>query len=220
MRRESEEELLKFDLVREIIRIESVRSRMLSDDIGYLRLSQFKKRTDIEAEEAIRKLLSEGAKRLVLDLRNNGGGLMDVAVNVSSFFLNDGIVVETRGRIDKSNEVYNVNQTGFKTRIPLVVLINEGSASAAEIVAGALMDRDRAITIGKTSFGKGSVQTLFSLTDGSGIFVTIAKYFTPSGREIDHVGLPPTIEIDGEMDRDHSKDVQLQRAIEEILKDI
>jgi len=220
MRRESEEELLKFDLVREIIKIESVRSKMLSNDVGYLRLTQFKKNTDVEAEKAIKDLISEGATKLVLDLRNNGGGLMDVAVNISSFFLYDGKVVETRGRFEKANEVYNVNHRGFKTKMPLIVLINEGSASAAEIVAGALMDRDRAITIGKTSFGKGSVQTLFSLTDGSGIFVTIAKYFTPSGRTIDHVGLAPTIEVDGEMDRDHSKDVQLQRAIEEILKDI
>ena len=220
MRRENEEELLKFDLVREIIRIEAVRNEMLSDNIGYLRLSQFKKRADIEAEEAIRELISKGAENLILDLRNNGGGLIDVAINISSFFLDDGKIVETRGRMGKANEVYNANPNGFKTKMPLIVLINEGSASASEIVAGALMDRDRAITIGKTSFGKGSVQTLFNLTDGSGIFVTIAKYFTPSGQVIDQVGLTPTIEVDGEMERDRSKDMQLQRAIEEISKDI
>jgi carboxyl-terminal processing protease len=218
MRRESEEELLRFDLVREIIKIESVKSKMLSNDIGYLRLTQFKKRTDVDTEEALKNLISEGAERLILDIRNNGGGLLDVAINVSSFFLYDGMVVETKGRMEKSNEVYKVNTTGFKTKIPMIVLINEGSASASEIVAGALMDRNRAITIGKTSFGKGSVQTLFNLTDGSGIFVTIAKYFTPSGRVIDHIGLPPTIEVDGEMQKDHSKDNQLQRAIEELLK--
>ncbi|MCL2767572.1 MAG: S41 family peptidase [Synergistaceae bacterium] len=218
MRRESEDDLLKFDLVREIIKIESVKNEMLSDNIGYLRLTQFKKRTDIEAEEAIKELIGKGAEKLILDLRNNGGGLIDVAVNISSFFLSDGKIVETKGRMDRANEVYNANLTGFKTKIPLVVLINEGSASASEIVAGALMDRNRAVTIGKKSFGKGSVQLLFNLTDGSGIFVTIAKYFTPSGRVIDHVGLPPTIEVDGDMDKDRSKDKQLQRAIEEISK--
>ena len=218
MKRDNEEELLKFDLVREIIKIESVRSEMLSNDIGYLRLTQFKKNTDEEAEQAIKNLINEGADRLILDIRNNGGGLLDVAVNISSFFINDGKIVETKGRMEKANEVYQAKTTGFKTRIPLVVLINEGSASASEIVAGALMDRNRAITIGKTSFGKGSVQTLFNLTDGSGIYVTIAKYYTPSGRVIDHVGLQPTIEVEGEIQKDHNEDMQLQRAIEEILK--
>ena len=218
MRRDGEDEILKFDLIREIIKIESVRSKMLSDDIGYLRLTQFKKRTDTEAEEAIQALINDGAKKLILDLRNNGGGLIDVAVNISSIFLNDGIVVETKGRKERANEVYEVNPDSYKTDIPLVVLINEGSASASEIVAGALMDRGRAITIGKTTFGKGSVQALFNLTDGSGIFVTIAKYFTPSGRVIDHIGLPPTVEVDGEMQKEQSEDLQLLRAIEEILK--
>ncbi|MCL1941660.1 MAG: S41 family peptidase, partial [Synergistaceae bacterium] len=200
------------------IKIESVKNEMLSENIGYLRLTQFKKRTDIEAEEALRELIGKGAEKLILDLRNNGGGLIDVAVNISSFFLDDGKVVETKGRMERANEVYNANPRGFKTKIPLIVLMNEGSASASEIVAGALMDRGRAVTIGKTSFGKGSVQTLFNLTDGSGVFVTIAKYFTPSGKVIDHVGLTPTIEVDGDMEKDHSKDTQLQRAIEEISK--
>jgi carboxyl-terminal processing protease len=218
MKRDGEDELLKFDLVREIIKIESVRSKMLSNDIGYLRLTQFKKKTDEEAEEAIKNLINEGADRLILDVRNNGGGLLDVAVNISSFFLYDGKIVETKGRMEKANEVYLANPRGFKTKMPLIVLINEGSASASEIVAGALMDRNRAITIGKTSFGKGSVQTLFNLTDGSGVYVTIAKYYTPSGRVIDNVGLEPTIEVDGEIQKDHNEDKQLLRAMEEILK--
>ena len=220
MRRESEDELLKFDLTREIIKIESVKSKILSDDIGYLRLTQFKKRTDTEAEQAIKELIIQGARKLILDLRNNGGGLIDVAVSISSFFLDDGVIVETKGRTDRANEIYEANPTGFKTKIPLIILINEGSASASEIVAGALMDRNRAVTIGKTSFGKGSVQALFNLTDGSGIFVTIAKYYTPSGRVIDHIGLPPTFEVDGEIQKDQSKDKQLQRAIEEFTKNI
>ena len=218
MRRENEDDLLKFDLIREIITIQAVRKEMLSDNIGYLRMNQFNKRADIEAEEAIKELINQGAERLILDLRNNGGGLINVAVNISSFFLNDGKIVETRGRFERANEVYHANPTGFKTEIPLVVLINEGSASASEIVAGSLMDRGRAITVGKNSFGKASVQTLFNLTDGSAIFVTIARYYTPSGQAIDRVGLTPTIEIDGSMERDRSEDMQLQRAIEEISK--
>jgi carboxyl-terminal processing protease len=104
------------------------------------------------------------------------------------------------------------------TDMPMVVLINEGSASASEIVAGALADRDRAMTIGKKSFGKGSVQTLFNLTDGSGIYVTIARYHTPSGKVIDHVGLPPSIEVEGQVEKDYVKDAQLQRAIAELKK--
>jgi len=218
IRRENEEELLKFDLVREIIKIKSVRFEMLSDDIGYLRLSQFKQKTDEEAEQALKDMMNKGAKGMILDLRNNGGGLLNVCVNVSSLFLEGGLVVGTRGRVEKSNEEYNADPSRYLTDMPMVVLINEGSASASEIVAGALSDRKRAVTVGKKSFGKGSVQTLFNLTDGSGIYVTIARYHTPSGKVIDHVGLTPTIEVEGQLDRDRVKDAQLQRAISELKK--
>ncbi len=218
VRREGEDELLKFDLTREIIKIKSVRYEMLSDDIGYLRLSQFKQKTDVEAEEALKDMMNKGAKGLILDLRNNGGGLLNVCINVSSMFLKGGPVVGTRGRVEKSNEEYTADPDRFLTDMPMVVLINEGSASASEIVAGALSDRGRAITVGKKSFGKGSVQTLFNLTDGSGIYVTIARYHTPSGKIIDHVGLTPTVEVEGQLDRDHVKDAQLQRAISELKK--
>lgn len=218
VRREGEEELLKFDLTREIIKIKSVRYEMLSDDIGYLRLTQFKQKTDVEAAEAVKDMMNKGAKGLILDLRNNGGGLLNVCVNVSSMFLKGGPVVGTRGRVEKSNEEYTADPDKFLTDMPMVVLINEGSASASEIVAGALSDRGRAITVGKKSFGKGSVQTLFNLTDGSGIYVTIARYHTPSGKIIDHVGLTPTVEVEGQLDRDHVKDAQLQRAISELKK--
>ena len=202
VRRDGEEELLKFELTREIIKIKSVRYEMLSDDVGYLRLTQFKQKTDEEAREAMKDLIRQGAKGLVLDLRNNGGGLLDVSVKIAGMFLKGGPVVETRGRAERANERYAANPALFLTAMPIAVLINGGSASASEIVAGALQDRDRAVLVGEKSFGKGSVQTLFPLTDGSGLYVTIARYHTPSGRVIDHVGLTPAIEVKGEPDKD------------------
>ena len=220
VRREGEDELLKFELTRKIIKLKSVRYEMLSDDIGYLKLTQFKQKTDDEARDALKDMMEQGARGLVLDLRNNGGGLLDASVKISSMFLSRGLVVETRGRAEKSNEKYHVDPTLHVTDMPMVVLINGGSASASEIVAGALMDQGRASLVGEKSFGKGSVQTLFPLTDGSGLYVTIARYYTPSGRVIDHVGLTPTIEVKGDPDRDMTKDAQLQRAISEVKKSI
>ena len=218
IRRDGEEELLKFELTREIIKIKSVRYEMLSNDIGYLRLTQFKQKTDEEARDALKEMIRKGARGLVLDLRNNGGGLLDVSVKICGMFLKGGPVVETRGRSEKANEKYSADPALFLTSMPVVVLINGGSASASEIVAGALLDRERATLVGEKSFGKGSVQTLFPLTDGSGLYVTIARYHTPSGRVIDHVGLTPTIEVKGEPEKDKAKDAQLQRAIAEVRK--
>ncbi|MBQ7577516.1 MAG: S41 family peptidase [Synergistaceae bacterium] len=218
VRREGEEELLSFEITREEIKLKSVRSQMLSDDIGYLKLTQFKQKSDDEARAALRDLIKQGAKSLILDLRNNGGGLLDASVKIASFFLRDGLVVETKGRSDRFDEQYSVIKRLFITDMPMIVLINEGSASASEILAGALNDRGRAKLVGQKSFGKGSVQTLFPLTDGSGVYVTIARYYTPSGKVIDHVGLSPDIEVKGEPNRDITKDEQLQRAITEIKK--
>ncbi|MBQ7562192.1 MAG: S41 family peptidase [Synergistaceae bacterium] len=218
VRREGEEELLSFEITREEIKLKSVRSQMLSDDIGYLKLTQFKQKSDDEARTALRDLIKQGARALILDLRNNGGGLLDVCVKIASFFLRDGLIVETRGRSDRFDEKYNAIRNLHITNMPMIVLINEGSASASEILAGALNDRGRAKLIGQKSFGKGSVQTLFPLTDGSGVYITIARYYTPSGKVIDHVGLSPDIEVKGEPDRDITKDEQLQRAITEIKK--
>ena len=220
VRREGEEELLSFEITREIINLKSVRYEMLSDDIGYLRLTQFKHNTDTEARNGVREMMKKGMKALILDLRNNGGGLLDVSVKIVSMFLRNGLVVETKGRSERANEQYFVEKSNFLTSAPMIVLINGGSASASEIVAGALNDRGRAKLIGEKSFGKGSVQTLFPLTDGSGVYVTIARYYTPSGKVIDHVGLSPDIEVKGEFSRNVSEDVQLQRAIEEVKKEI
>ena len=218
VRREGEDELLSFEITREIIKLKSARNEMLSDDIGYLKLTQFKHNTHEEARSAIREMLKQGMRALILDLRNNGGGLLDASVKIVSMFVKSGLVVETKGRSERSNEKYYVDKSQYLTDMPMVVLINSGSASASEIVAGALSDRKRAKLIGEKSFGKGSVQTLFPLTDGSGVYVTIARYYTPSGKVIDHVGLSPDIEVKGEPDRVISKDVQLQRAITEIKK--
>ena len=220
VRREGEDELLSFEITREIIKLKSVRSQMLSDDIGYVKLTQFKHKTDDEAKTALRDLIKQGARALILDLRNNGGGLLDASVKISSFFLKDGLVVETKGRSERANEKYYVDKKAFVTNMPMIVMINGGSASASEIVAGALNDRGRAKLLGEKSFGKGSVQTLFPLTDGSGVYVTIARYYTPSGKVIDHVGLTPDIEDKGEPDRDVNKDVQLLAAMDEIKKEM
>ena len=218
VRREGQDELLEFTITREIIKLHSVRYDMLSDDIGYLRLTQFKHGTADESRNAVRDMIRKGMRALILDLRNNGGGLLDASVKIASMFLREGLIVETKGRSERSNEKYYANKNYYVTNMPMTVLINGGSASASEIVAGALNDRGRAKLIGEKSFGKGSVQTLFPLTDGSGVYVTIARYYTPSGKVIDHVGLSPDIEVKGEPDRDKSKDKQLQRAIEEVKK--
>ena len=218
VRREGEEELLSFEITREIIQLHSVRHEMLSDDIGYLKLTQFKHSTNDEARSAVKEMLRQGMRALILDLRNNGGGLLDASVKISSMFLRDGMVVETKGRAERFNERYNVDKALYLTNMPMVVLINGGSASASEIVAGALNDRGRAKLIGEKSFGKGSVLTLFPLTDGSGVYVTIARYYTPSGKVIDHVGLSPDIEVKGEPNKDKEKDEQLQRAMTELKK--
>lgn len=215
VRRENEEELLKFELIRENITIKSVRSEVMDKNMGYVKISHFNLKTPGELRTALKTVLKSNVKGLVLDLRNNGGGLLNSAVEISDMFLDDTLIVGMKGRVDRANdEIYAT--PGRIEDLPMVVLINEGSASASEIVAGALMDTDRALAVGKKSFGKGSVQTLFRLSDGSGVYVTIARYHTPSGTVIDHVGLTPDVEVDGEVTKETAKDAQLQRAKEEL----
>lgn len=218
VRREGEEELLKFEIVRENIKLVSVRSEMMEEKLGYVKITQFKQNTAQDVREAFKTLIAQGARGFALDLRNNGGGLLNGAVEICDMFLNGGLVVGMKGRVERANDEIYANP-GSITNLPMVVLINEGSASASEIVAGALSDRGRAISVGKKTFGKGSVQTLFNLSDGSGLYVTIARYHTPSGKVIDHVGLEPDVEVDGEVTKEKGKDVQLKRAME-VLKDI
>ena len=211
MRRKDEDELLQFKMTRKIINIKTVRFEMI-DDIGYVRLNNFHHKTAIELAEAIVQAKEKKAVGLILDMRNNPGGLLNIAVDVASQFLDGGLVVSMRGRqaqFDDSLSAYS----GRATDLPLVVLINEGSASASEIVAGAVQDRKRGPLVGTKSYGKGSVQNLFTLPDNAGMYVTIARYTTPSGRIIDQKGLLPDYVVEGGPMADKAEDKQLQKAI-------
>lgn len=214
VRREGEDQLLEFDIRREQIEIHTVRHEMIGDT-GYLRISQFNQKTRREFLEALRDVKAKGAKDLVLDLRNNPGGLLNVCVEIADMFLDEGVIVSTKGRFERANEVLYAT-SGTVAELPIAVLINEGSASASEILAGALKDHEKAVLLGKKTFGKGSVQTLFNLPDSSGVFVTIAKYYTPDGKVIDKIGLEPHIEVEGEFGKEHDEDAQLQRALQEL----
>ncbi|MDA0944440.1 MAG: S41 family peptidase [bacterium] len=182
-------------IVRDTIIIKSIEKRAIFDDhIGYLRYSTFEnKHGSEELELAIRELQSDGADRLILDLRDNGGGLLDGAVELTSFFVPTGDVVHTVDRNDDRQSL-QVSGEAFYTD-PLVVLVNQGSASSSEIVAGALKDHDRAVIIGDQSFGKASVQNVLPLRDGSAVLYTIAKYLTPNGNNIHEVGISPNIRV-------------------------
>jgi carboxyl-terminal processing protease len=186
-------------LTREVIEQKSVTWKMQKNDIGYLRISSFNERTTLLLEEGIEgisKATGNRPKGLIIDLRNNGGGLLDQAVSVSDVFLSGGEVVSTQGRRAADIERYNARTGEVFKGVPIVVLINGGSASASEIVAGALKDRGRATIVGTTSFGKGSVQTVIPLgADRGAIRLTTARYYTPSGRSIQALGIDPDIEI-------------------------
>mgnify|MGYP001197077936 CR=1 FL=1 len=187
----------EYTLIRDVIPIRSVRYEVLEKQYGYIRLSQFQEKTDSEFEKAIRTLEEEtkgGLKGMILDLRNNPGGLLDQAVKISDRFIESGIIVSIEGRREEHKMKFNAHpQEDNLTRYPLVVLVNGGSASGAEIVAGAIQDHGRGIILGTQTFGKGSVQTIFSLKDGSGLRLTTARYYTPSGRSIQAKGIVPDI---------------------------
>lgn len=174
-----------FTLVREVIKIESVQSRLLSDKVGYLRIIEFSAHTSEDVYKGLSKLVKDGASSLVLDLRNNPGGLLTAAVDVSSDFLGDNkLIVYTQGRRPESRQDFRGGSKAPFGNLPMVVLVNEGSASASEIVSGALQDHRRAVIVGDRTFGKASVQSVIPLGDGSGLRLTVAKYYTPNGRSI------------------------------------
>ncbi len=194
----SERDLIEVELTRERIAVASVQSRVVAEDVGYLRISQFQQDTSKEVAEDLSALLENNPllNGLVLDLRNNPGGLLRSAVEVADIFLDQGIIVSTKGRIESANRNFYASEGSLAADLPLVILINRGSASAAEIVAGALQDHNRALILGDISFGKGSVQEVLSLDDHRAIKLTIARYFTPSGRSIQAQGIYPDIRID------------------------
>jgi carboxyl-terminal processing protease len=195
VQREGLEEPQVFELTRDIIKIESVKSKMLDDHIGYIRLSQFQEMTAKDLASALKKLKEEKMQSIILDLRNNPGGLLSSAVETTEQFIPPGrVVVSIRGRDPKkqTDEYRSSDRNPYDT-YPMIVLVNEGSASASEIVSGALQDWGRAIVLGTQTFGKGSVQTILQLSDGSGLRLTTAKYYTPKGRSIQNVGITPDI---------------------------
>ncbi len=192
--REGEEKPLNFTIVRDIIKVKSVRSRWIDNQIGYLRIAQFQQTTAQDAEAELQKMLAEHEiKGLILDLRNNPGGLLDAAVKLSDLFLNEGKIVYTEGRNNMHFSEYMATPGDLLQTAPIVVLINGGSASASEIVAGALQDYKRAVVIGTQSFGKGSVQNVVSLNEHQAIKLTTSRYFTPLGRSIQAQGIVPDI---------------------------
>lgn len=189
---------LEFELVRERIARQTVSSRVILDEVGYLRINQFSDETGRDFRAELGKLLQENSalRGLIVDLRNNPGGLLRSAVEVSDTLLSGGLVVSTRGRIEEANQSYFASAAVLAEGMPVVVLINQGSASAAEIVAGAWQDRGRALILGETSFGKGSVQEVLSIDDSLAIKLTVARYYTPSGRSIQAQGIYPDIRVD------------------------
>ena len=184
----------EFTLVRDVIPVRSVRHELLDKHYGYIRISQFQEKTDGEFEKAMKALDEESKgtlKGLILDLRNNPGGLLDQAVKISDRFIDSGLIVSVEGRKEDQKIKFFAHPDGNLSRYPLVVLVNGGSASGAEIVAGAIQDHGRGILLGTHTFGKGSVQTIIPLKDGSGLRLTTARYYTPNGRSIQAKGIVP-----------------------------
>lgn len=199
-------------LVRELIKFESVRNaELLADGVGYIQITQFTERTGEEFIKALNHLGDQGMESLVLDLRNNPGGVLDAAVAVAEpFFKKGDLIVYTQGRRPKDRDEYHAESNDPPLGIPTVVLINSGSASAAEIVAGALKDTGKAVIVGERSFGKGSVQSIFKLNNGEGMRLTTARYYTPSGVTLHEKGVEPHVEI--VMSPDEDQNIRLQRS--------
>jgi len=207
--RKGMEKPMKIELERALIKIESVRWTTLGD-VGYIKLSQFNENVSVQVEKALKELTSQRVKGIILDLRNDPGGLLSEAVNVASLFLPEGkLVVYTRGRNGETQKYFARRKPMVPDDLPVIVLINKGFASASEIVAGALQDYKRAIIVGEKSFGKASVQNIIPLEDGSALKLTVAYYYTPLGRLIHHKGIVPDIQVA----MDEKQEEALQEAI-------
>tara|TARA_Y100000022_G_scaffold12584_1_gene9911 strand:- start:873 stop:2009 length:1137 start_codon:yes stop_codon:yes gene_type:complete len=199
VRRRGEKKALIFNVVREIIQIQSVKADLLEKNIGYIRLTSFNENSGKQIERKIQELeKNKAVNSYILDLRNNPGGLLSQAIKISDFFLNNGEIVSTKSRKVSENRKWFAKKGDVINGKTLVVLINYGSASASEIVAGALKDHKRAILVGENSFGKGSVQSIIPLKNNGAIRLTVAKYYLPSGKSISEVGVSPDIEVDEE----------------------
>jgi carboxyl-terminal processing protease len=217
VRRRGEKKALTFNITREIIKIQSVKADLLEKDIGYIRLTSFNENSSKQIEDKIEELEKKiNISAYILDLRNNPGGLLSQAISISDFFLDNGEIVSTKSRQPSENRKWFAKKGDLTKGKTLIVLINYGSASASEIVAGALKDHKRAIILGENSFGKGSVQSIIPLKNKGAIRLTVAKYYLPSGKSISEVGVSPDIEIneEGEEFRIKTKtDNQLNYAI-------
>ncbi|MDR2426047.1 MAG: S41 family peptidase [Endomicrobium sp.] len=204
MARDSIKKEIEFELTREKIKIETVKFTMLEDKTAYIRLSEFNAQSAVDIQKTLSDYSKKGMNALILDLRNNPGGLLDSAIDICSIFIKEQtVVLTTKGRVEELKKEYSSKGEGEFTQVPLVILVNRGSASASEIVSGALQDLKRALIIGANTFGKGSVQSVIPLSDGSALRLTVAKYYLPSGRPIIHSdeknaknGITPDIEIE------------------------
>jgi carboxyl-terminal processing protease len=220
--RESDNLVKDFLITREIIHVDDIKDpHIIGDHIGYVRLTEFRENSYEELHQALEKLKAQGADSLILDLRNNPGGLLDVAIRIAEDFLPDGkTIVSTKGRHSSEDTIAKSgNDHGDFLDWPMAVLINEGSASGSEIVAGALRDNKRAVLVGVKSFGKGSVQSVIPLPDGSGLRLTTAKYFTPSGVCINGIGITPDLVVEAK-DTDDDADNASKDAAKEKVEDV
>ena len=201
VRRRGEKKALTFNIVREIIEIQSVKSEILEKNIGYIRLTSFNENSSNQIKKQVEKLKkNESINAFILDLRNNPGGLLSQAITISDFFLDNGEIVSTKSRKKSENRKWFAKKGDITNGKTLLVMINYGSASASEIVAGALKDHKRAIIVGENSYGKGSVQSIIPLKNKGAIRLTVAKYYLPSGKSISEVGVRPDIEVNEEGD--------------------
>jgi len=221
IQRKGHEELLKFDIVRDAVKLKTVKSKILNDSIGYIKITSFDENTGSDFKKELYGLKNKGIKGLILDLRNNPGGALNECVEVADELIGESLIVYTKDRY--GNIIEEFRSDAKKINIPLVVLVNRYSASASEIVAGAVKDTNSGILIGSKTFGKGSVQELVSFEDGSGFKITIARYYLPKGDCIDGTGIEPHIKVElpegtDVFNVDESKDLQLKKAIE-VIKD-
>lgn len=211
IRRQGENVTKDVKLLREVIKVKSVKSKLINNNIAYIKLLQFQKKTSEDFVKSYKALGNrKKLKGLILDLRNNPGGLLDQAIDIGDAFIGDGVIVSVKGRNPLQTKDYYANQQTAFPIISTVVLVNKGSASASEVLAGALKDRKVAKILGEKTFGKGSVQTIVELEDGSGVKLTTARFYTPNGTRIDNLGINPDIVVSNTGD----EDLQLIRAIE------